>query len=1416
MKKKLLNFSKNLIIVLGLVVMIEMLFFATRSYAATDATVNEIQNTTSSTAEKSETTDAGEEDSESSGGQTKTVGQTIRAKISSWYKFISRASLAFFASGYLIMILKLLADKTPEKLKIVKESVFKFLIMFAIIAFLHYIMIAVMMLNEQGVGVAKSLGARLSGIDGQTDEYDLYETALSKAYEISAVPGFIGLVMYFLLVFYTYKFVFVYAKRFINIIVLMLIAPILFAVSTMKQIITGINDNSVKKWLKEFIFNVVIQTLHALFYATLIGFVLKLSDNDENLIGSLIVLIIFGFIFKIDGIIRKIFNFVGGSTTISSRATSKVLNTASSLGGAIGSGAAKFGGAVGSGAIKFGQNVKAFNEKADDIGFKEAIKEDASAAFNNAKTKFKELPKETFDGAKNLYGKTKEGVKNLAKEGYEIGKDVLTGEEVKKNLTTDEVIDQYHKMENAKGLEKLRQGVQSVGFSVVGKVKNLSKIGKYTKKGLKTVYEKSDKFVKRKIVEIQNELVAMKSDLNNDIETVKKVPKLVKKLKKNRRYVKNADGLEMDMSSTMMLVVDSNDDPEKIVKELTEACGKGVNIRAFTFQKLGAQTFLSPAVGSSRLGLSVLAEDRYESLAERRIDRALGKAFPRVRLKRASRVLKNSQYTNKVYKFSRFNPDTARKITRRMLKETREQNRYLIVLNRAYESLDTLKPVGTIKSEKIEVSQKLRLTRRRTIKTTRKIKLEQESAIKSYRATARNANRVCLANNVASRAISAKNAIKARFRKIDKLTPGQMGLRRRIHFGNAYQVSKDAVMTKKSNAETKIKATGIVSAKDKDTVVQFVVTKEGSLAPQIVSTSGKVLKPAVEKNGEIIAHESKMDEAVRLSTKPVTEEQVDTKPITSNEPVMKPTFTEEYDLQDAKFSQYVVSLDGQIVEQVLDSNNEILTERYVIVDKGVSDVLAQINNVVTNEDLGLPEDTELDERMSYLESSVQEMTSEIPESRVDQVIDKAIETEYVRSVEEMLGKGEFTKTGETITLDQKTEKFSELLMNLARQKVDQIAGVPGTILSQTLEEAKAVIEEEKSSRLTPEEIEQLEAQKAYEKMLEEAEEKWAEANGVEADDDIVKHSEHEGEEYQEGIGKVTLQFFGAIKKQGQSVSLSTKHSLKDFYDKVDKLESADLEKTQERFLQMYGKRLEAMQLSSYTFAKPPVSAMDNWSIYVVSIEEDITEGEKELESEVIPKEVEEEIDDDVLALYDKYYVDLKRTFVKFIDETEIESFDDLHNNRENLRELSSKFRTLLFMRGESESREKAIKMADNIHKDVRFKNILKQTVKDRLAKKLLEERQKKVKEKFEIKSKEKAEKEAEKDMTKEEVESTKRADKDSIAEEVFTELRDEEEQEAAVSPDLQQLLDQLDEDKVYIQVDRSGKGNKKDLLRYEY
>ena len=95
MKARLLNFFKNLIISFGLVVIVMTVFFTTSSCAVT-------------------------------------FGETMRSTFSDWYRVIIRISFSVYIVGYLIIVLKLLANRTPERIKTLKESIGKFLIFYII------------------------------------------------------------------------------------------------------------------------------------------------------------------------------------------------------------------------------------------------------------------------------------------------------------------------------------------------------------------------------------------------------------------------------------------------------------------------------------------------------------------------------------------------------------------------------------------------------------------------------------------------------------------------------------------------------------------------------------------------------------------------------------------------------------------------------------------------------------------------------------------------------------------------------------------------------------------------------------------------------------------------------------------------------------------------------------------------------------------------------------------------------------------------------------------------------------------------------------------------------------------------------------------------------------------------------------
>ena len=246
--------------------------------------------------------------------------------------------------------------------------------------------------NEDMVKGSEKLGQSLSGMkEGQ--EISLYESVISKAYEIKFKPGTIGMILYIMLVYYAYKFALVYLKRYVNVLVLILIAPIVCLMYAFKKVLSG-KAITLKKWFKEFIYNVFLQSLHAVMYGTLVGLTLKYSNDGESFLGAILCMILFGVIFKVDKLVRKFFNSVGGDTSV---AVSKIDSAFSNTKKAVGTFA--------SGNAQAGATALMYGSKSDE--------------FQNMKSKFGEnlnwnKVADTFKGdSKNAWLDMKGGVSDV-------------------------------------------------------------------------------------------------------------------------------------------------------------------------------------------------------------------------------------------------------------------------------------------------------------------------------------------------------------------------------------------------------------------------------------------------------------------------------------------------------------------------------------------------------------------------------------------------------------------------------------------------------------------------------------------------------------------------------------------------------------------------------------------------------------------------------------------------------------------------------------------------------------------------------------------------------------------------------------------------------------------------------------------
>lgn len=116
--------------------------------------------------------------------------------------------------------------------------------------------------------------------------------------------SYIGYVLVFLiLVFYTIFFVFTYLKRVLYMAFLTIIAPMV----AMTYPIDKLNDGKAQAfnmWLKEYIFNLIIQPFHLLLYVILISSAMELATTSV-----LYSLVAIGFMMPAEKLLRKFFGF---------------------------------------------------------------------------------------------------------------------------------------------------------------------------------------------------------------------------------------------------------------------------------------------------------------------------------------------------------------------------------------------------------------------------------------------------------------------------------------------------------------------------------------------------------------------------------------------------------------------------------------------------------------------------------------------------------------------------------------------------------------------------------------------------------------------------------------------------------------------------------------------------------------------------------------------------------------------------------------------------------------------------------------------------------------------------------------------------------------------------------------------------
>ena len=236
--------------------------------------------------------------------------QSVRSVIASWYRTLRLIAIIGFLSILIYTGIRIMISSTAEDKAKYKEWIINWFIGLAILFCLHYIMsfviTVIQMFND---GLNNSLQYihvnATTTIGGGSTEFNTNLIGLVRFCAQSSVTIFkLGyLILYVMLITFTLKFTFVYLKRVINMAFLTLIAPIVAFTYPLDKLADG-KAEGFSMWIKEYIFNALLQPMHLILYYVLVGSSVMIAA--ENPIYAIAIL---AFMSEGERLLKKIFGF---------------------------------------------------------------------------------------------------------------------------------------------------------------------------------------------------------------------------------------------------------------------------------------------------------------------------------------------------------------------------------------------------------------------------------------------------------------------------------------------------------------------------------------------------------------------------------------------------------------------------------------------------------------------------------------------------------------------------------------------------------------------------------------------------------------------------------------------------------------------------------------------------------------------------------------------------------------------------------------------------------------------------------------------------------------------------------------------------------------------------------------------------
>ena len=235
----------------------------------------------------------------------------LRTNIASWYYGIRNLAVVILLVVLIYVGIRMAISTVAEEEAKYKTMLKDWFVALVLVFMLHIIIIATIYVNNE---IVRALDPAGTGGELQANTLVNYQgSLLEKTWSLgySWTYGLATGILYSVLAGVSFGFLVMYIKRMITIAFLTLIAPIITITYPIDKMGDG-KSQSLNNWLKEFMFNVLIQPFHCLLYLIFVSSALEMLNG--TLAGGIFAIITVIFVYQAEGIIRKIFGFGGAST----------------------------------------------------------------------------------------------------------------------------------------------------------------------------------------------------------------------------------------------------------------------------------------------------------------------------------------------------------------------------------------------------------------------------------------------------------------------------------------------------------------------------------------------------------------------------------------------------------------------------------------------------------------------------------------------------------------------------------------------------------------------------------------------------------------------------------------------------------------------------------------------------------------------------------------------------------------------------------------------------------------------------------------------------------------------------------------------------------------------------------------------